>query len=507
MAFHTLFLLPLLLILSLLFLMKKKIKLPQRKNTTILPPSPPKLPIIGNLHQLGEVSHQSLSKLSKKYGPVMLLHLGGIPTVIISSVEAAKMVLKVHDLNCCSRPSPAGPRRLTYNFQDVAFAPYGEYWRQMRKVCVLELFSVRRVQSYRFIREEEVESLMNFISKSSTSSTPVNLTEKLFALTASVIFKIAFGKTFQGSDFDNHRFHEVVTETEAMMGSCLASECIPYVGWIIDRLTGLHQRLERVFKELDHFFQQVIDDHKSSERKKQDHDDFIDVLLKIIKEQSGFGAAMLSEVNIKAVLLNVFLGGVDTGVITMIWAMAELVKKPKVMKKAQDEVRSVIGDKGKVSDGDTDQLQYLKMIIKEILRLHPPAPLLVPRETMSHFKINGYDILPKMLVQVNVWGIGRDPEYWENPEEFIPERFADGSIDFKGQDFELLPFGSGRRICPGIYMATTLVELGLANLLYRFDWKLPDGMKEEDINMEEQTGLSITISKKTDLQLVPVKLY
>ena len=147
------------------------------------------------------------------------------------------------------------------------------------------------------------------------------------------------------------------------------------------------------------------------------------------------------------------------------------------------------------------------MIVKETFRLHPPATLLLPRETMSQFKINGYDIYPKMLVQVNVWAIGRDPKYWENPEEFIPERFMDNSIDYKGQNFELLTFGSGRRGCPAIYMATTIVELALANLLYCFNWKLPDGIKEEDINMEEEAGFSLTTNKKTALNLVPIKLF
>ena len=146
------------------------------------------------------------------------------------------------------------------------------------------------------------------------------------------------------------------------------------------------------------------------------------------------------------------------------------------------------------------------MIVKETLRLHPPAPLLLPRETMSPFKVLGYDVEPNTLVLINDWAISRDPEFWKDPEEFIPERFDDSSLDFKGQNFEFLPFGAGRRICPGIYMATTTVELGLANLLYCFDWKLPEGMKEEDINMEETTGaLALTISKKTALNLVPVK--
>jgi cytochrome P450 len=191
----------------------------------------------------------------------------------------------------------------------------------------------------------------------------------------------------------------------------------------------------------------------------------------------------------------------------MIWAMTELAKNPRLMKKAQNEVRKFVGNKGKVTESDTNHLLYLKMIIKETLRLHPPVPLLIPRETMSRFKINGYDIYPKMLLQVNVWAIGRDPKYWKNPEEFIPERFIDSPIDYKGQHFQLLSFGAGRRGCPGIYMATTTMELALANLLYFFDWKLPYGMKEEDINMEELVGLCLTTNKKTPLSLVPIKLF
>ncbi|XP_060969196.1 cytochrome P450 71B35-like [Cannabis sativa] len=138
---------------------------------------------------------------------------------------------------------------------------------------------------------------------------------------------------------------------------------------------------------------------------------------------------------------------------------------------AQDEVRTWIGNKGKVSETDIDQLQYLKMIVKETLRLHPPAPLLLPRETISHVTINGYEIEPKTMLQVNIWAIGQDPRSWKDLEEFIPERFLDNSINLKGQHFEMLPFGSGRRACPAIHMGTTMAELGLANLLYSFEWK------------------------------------
>ena len=186
----------------------------------------------------------------------------------------------------------------------------------------------------------------------------------------------------------------------------------------------------------------------------------------------------------------------------MVWAMAELIRNPRAMKKAQDEIRSCIGNKGKVAESDIDQLEFLRVVVKETLRLHPPVPLLIPRETMSHFKLNGYDIEPKTRMQVNVWGIGRDPKIWKDPEEFWPERFIDSSVDFKGQHFEFLPFGAGRRGCPGIYMGTTLVELALANLLYCFDLKLPNGTKEEDVDMEEAAGQ--TVYKKLALRLVPI---
>ena len=189
----------------------------------------------------------------------------------------------------------------------------------------------------------------------------------------------------------------------------------------------------------------------------------------------------------------------------MIWAMTELVRNPNVMRKAQEEIRTTLGlNKERITEEDVDKVGYLKLIIKETFRLHPAAPLLVPRETMSHVKINGYDIPPKTQIQLNVWAIGRDPRRWTDPEEFIPERFANSSVDFRGQHFDLLPFGSGRRSCPGMPMALASVELGLLSLLYFFDWKLPEGMvSEEHIDMEEAGNL--TVVKKQPLLLVPVR--
>lgn len=292
--------LPLLLLLPILLLMKNKMH--ARRQNKNLPPSPPNLPIIGNLHQIGDLPHQSLWRLAQRYGPVMLLKFGVKPIVVISSAEAAKEVLKVHDLDCCSRPLSASAGKLTYNYQDIVFAPYGEYWREIRKVCVLELFSLARVQSYRSIREEEVALLVNSISQSSSSANPVNLLEKMLPPTASILCRIAFGKSFRGSDLDNEKFQEVLHEAEAMLASFSASEFIPYVGWIVDRLSGRVQRLDKIFHELDNFLQLAIDLHLNPDKTKQEHEDLVDVLLRIEREQTKSGAAPFTKDNIKAIL-------------------------------------------------------------------------------------------------------------------------------------------------------------------------------------------------------------
>ena len=180
--------------------------------------------------------------------------------------------------------------------------------------------------------------------------------------------------------------------------------------------------------------------------------------------------------------------------------MAELVRKSEVMKKLQDEVRGIASGKGMVREKELNKMVYLKAVVKEVLRLHPPAPLLLPRESMEDCQIQGYDIPKKTRVLINYWAIGRDPKYWEAPEEFHPERFLDSPIDFKGNDFQFIPFGAGRRICPGLHFATSTVELALANLVHQFDWELPHGLTREEFDMAEAPG--ITIKKKQRLHLV-----
>jgi len=190
----------------------------------------------------------------------------------------------------------------------------------------------------------------------------------------------------------------------------------------------------------------------------------------------------------------------DTTAATSVWAMTSLMKDPRVMKKVQEEIRNLGGKKDFLDENDIHNFPYLKAVIKETLRMHLPTPLLVPRESREKCIISGYNIPANTIVYVNAWAIQRDPNVWKNPEEFYPERFLECSTNFLGQDFELIPFGAGRRICPGMSMGVASVELILANLLYSFDWKLPHGLVKEDIDTETLPG--ITQHKKIPLSLV-----
>nr|QWK52397.1 cytochrome P450 71B2-6 [Isatis tinctoria] len=470
-----------------------------------LPPSPSSLPIIGNLHHLSGLPHRCFHKLSIKHGPVVLVRLGFVPVVVISSSEAAEAVLKTHDLECCSRPKTVGTGKLSYGFKDINFGPYGEYWREMRKFVVMELFSLRKVQSFGYIREEETELMVKKISESALKQSPVDLSKTFFSLAASIICRVALGQNLHESGFilDQDRIKELVTESAEALGTFTFSDFFPGgLGRFVDWLFQRHKKINKVFEELDAFYQHVIDDHLKPEGRK--NPDIVSLMLDMIDRQGEADSFKLNMDNVKAILMDIFLAGIDTSAVTMIWAMAELVKNPNAMKKAQENVRATLGiERERITEEDLGKVDYLKFVIKETFRLHPPVPFLLPRETMSHVKIHGYDIPPKTQIQVNVWTIGRDPKCWTDPEEFIPDRFANSSVDFRGQHFDLLPFGSGRRICPAMPMGVATVELALMNLLYFFDWRLPDGMNVGDIDMEEAGNLAIV--KKLPLQLVPLQ--
>ncbi|KAK4274831.1 hypothetical protein QN277_018001 [Acacia crassicarpa] len=468
-----------------------------------LPPGPSGLPLIGNLHQLpNSDQHRYLWRLSKQYGPLIFLRFGLKPTIVVSSAQIARQVMKTHDLVFSSRPSLLAQQKLSYNGLDMVFTPYSDYWREMRKLCALHLFSTRRIHSFRPIREDEVLRTIRRLSQSAASHKVINLSETMISFSGTLICKIAFGKGYElednkeGSE-NRSRFHGLLNETQALCTEFCFTDYIPWLAWI-DRIRGLQSRLDKTFKQLDMFYQQVIDDHMNPRNPQTDQKDVIDVFLQIMNDHST--SVDLTMDHIKALLMNIFIAGTDTSAATLVWAMTSLMKNPRVMKKIQGEIRKIYGEKEFISEEDIERLPYLRAVVKETLRLFPASPLLVPRESMEKCNIEGYEIQAKTLVFVNAWAIARDPEIWEDPEQFYPERFFDCSIDFKGQDFELIPFGAGRRICPGMQMGVITVELMLANLVHCFDWELPDGIEEQDIDTEVIPG--ITMHKKNDLCLL-----
>ncbi|XP_039139264.1 cytochrome P450 71A1-like [Dioscorea cayenensis subsp. rotundata] len=480
-------------VLLIMFLHKKQSPKPK------LPPGPPKLPLIGNLHQVGKLPHHSLWQLSQQHGPLLYLQLGQAPTIIISSSDLARQVLRTHDLESCSRPSLFSSTKLSYGCSDVAFIPHGDQWRELKKICVVELFGTKNNSTLQSIREEEVESMVTSISAAAAASMDcaIDLSDIFLSCANNITLRAAFGKRYQiTGKYEWSKLHMMLTEVQAALGSFFMADYIPCFAWI-DILTGARARLDKIFYDLDAFYELIIDEHLQQIMQSHGQDeDILHTLLRLQKETDH-----LTNDNIKGVLMDIFVAGSDTSSASLEWTMAELMRNPETMKKAQDEVRKVIGMKGKVEESDLQQLQYLKWVLKESMRLHPPAPLLVHRETTQHFKINGYEIQPKTRVIVNAWAIGRETSSWERPLEFYPERFKDSSIDMKGHDFQLIPFGAGRRICPGIDLGIQTVELALANLLYTFDWKCPDG--SQDINLDETPG--VTVHKKYPLFLVPIK--
>ncbi|MBA0728333.1 hypothetical protein Golax_001238, partial [Gossypium laxum] len=407
-----------------------------RNLTQKLIPGPRKLPLIGNLHQLAGpgLLHRTLRDLATKHGPIMHLQLGQVSTVVVSSAEMAKEIMKTHDIVFANRPFLVVAMITTYECTDIAFSPYGNYWRHLRKICTEELLSAARVNSFQSIREEEVLNLIETIK--SNEGLAVNLSEKVFSMSYGITARAAFGKKCKNQD----AFVSVISEESKVNSGFFVSEFFPSLKFL-DVVSGLKHRVEKIHGEADRILGNIVNDHKEGIAKGI-REDLVDVLLRLQEN----GEVPLTDNNIKAIIFDIFSGGSDTSATVVDWAMSEMIKNPRVMTKAQAEVRQVFQGKGNVDETGIHQLKYLKCVIKETLRLHPVFPLLLPRECSQNCEVNGFEIPAKTRVIINAWAIGRDPNHWVEPEKFEPERFINSSVDFVGTNFEFIPFGAGRRI-------------------------------------------------------------
>ncbi|KAJ1274959.1 hypothetical protein BS78_05G099300 [Paspalum vaginatum] len=473
-----------------------------------LPPGPWALPWIGSIHHVvmsSPLIYRAMRDLARKHGPLMMLHLGEVRTLVVSSPEAAQAIMKTHDVTFADRHMNATVGVLTFNGTDLVFGPYGERWRQLRKVAVLELLSVARVQSFRRIREDETARLVQKLAASARAGATVNLSKMISMFVNDTFVRESIGSRCKYQDEYLDAFHTAVRQTSALTLADLfpSSRLMQILGTAPRKALECRNRITRILNQIISETMEAMD--KQGDQTAQQVEGLLGVLLRIQKEASM--PIPLTNDTIVALMFDLFGAGSDTSSTTLTWIMTELIRNPAVMAKAQAEVRDAFKGKTAITEDDlaTADVRYLKLVIKEALRLHCPVPLLLPRRCRETCQVMGYDIPKGTSVLINVWAICRDPKYWEDAEQFKPERFEKSNLDYKGTNFEFLPFGSGRRMCPGANLGVANMELALASLLYHFDWKLPSGVEPKDVDVWEALGL--IASKKQDLILHPVTRF
>ncbi|KAK7287400.1 hypothetical protein RIF29_00673 [Crotalaria pallida] len=464
------------------------------------------LPLIGHLHLLGSQTPlaRTFASFADNYGPIFQIRLGAYPALVISNLEAIKECFTTNDKVLASRPESSHGVHLGYNFAGFGFAPYGKYWIKLRKLAMLELLSARRLESLRNVYESEIDTLIKDLCLflGGKSRVKVVISEWLERLTFNVMTKMIAGKRYFSylqdvDDVEAHRIVKLMKEFMHISGEFVPSDLIPLLGWFPIQGQVL-KSMKRIAKDLDTLVGSWVEEHSNttqSDGLSKSHD-FIDVMLSVIEDDPASGHTR--DTIIKANILNLMLAGSDTTSTTLTWILANLLNNRHALKRAQEEIDLQVGRDSRVNTSDIKNLNYLQAIVKETLRLFPPGPLLVPHQAREDCYIHGYYVPKGTRVFANVWKLQRDPTIWSEPERFSPERFItdNGELD-ESHHFEYLPFGSGRRACPGSMLATQVIIMALVHLLQRFDL---DVLMDEPVDMRE--GLGITLPKLTPLQIL-----
>ncbi|KAL6288431.1 hypothetical protein ACE6H2_005941 [Prunus campanulata] len=458
----------------------------------MLPPGPRGFPIFGSLHLLGKFPNKDLHRLAQKYGDIMYMRLGLMHTIVVSSPQAAELFLKTHDLVFASRPPHEGAKLISFAQRSLVFSEYGTYWRDMQKMCTLELLSNHKINSFKSMRRDAIALCVESIRATADNGrVAVDLSDNVSSLSVVMSCRMVLGKMYKDEEFDARGFRSVIEEGVQLIGAANLGDYIPFIAPF--DLQDYTKRMKSVNKAFDTFFEKVIDEHIQSNEGERTKD-FVDVMVAFMgSEQSEY---RIERPHIKAIIFDMLVNSIDTSSVTVEWALSELMRHPKAMKKVQKELEDVVGLGRMVEESDLGKLDYLSMVVKETMRLHPVAPLLVPHAATEDCTVNGYHIPKKSRVIINAWAIGRDPSAWTNAEEFIPERFEGSDVDVRGNHFQLIPFGSGRRRCPGIQLGLMVVQLMLAQLVHCFDWELPNNMLPEELDMTEVFGITVARAKR-----------
>lgn len=432
--------------------------------------------------------HVALAKMAKIYGPIVYLKMGTCGMVVASTPDSARAFLKTLDLNFSNRPPNAGATHLAYGAQDMVFADYGPRWKLLRKLSNLHMLGGKALENWAQVRSSELGHMLKAMYDLSCRREPVVVAEMLCYAMANMIGQVILSRrVFETKGSESNEFKDMVVELMTTAGYFNIGDFIPSIAWM--DLQGIERGMKRLHKKFDVLITKMIEEHKASAYQRKETPDFLDVFM---AQQENPGEEKLNTTNIKALLLNLFTAGTDTSSSIIEWALAEMLKDPKILNRAHDEMDRVIGRNRRLQESDLPKLPYLQAICKETFRMHPSTPLNLPRVAAQACRVNGYYIPKNTRLSVNIWAIGRDPDVWERPLEFIPDRFLSGKnakTDPRGNDFELIPFGAGRRICAGTRMGIVLVEYILGSLVHSFDWKLADDGVE--LNMDESFGLAL----------------
>lgn len=402
--------------------------------------------------------------------------------VIVSSSSAAQECFTKNDIVLANRPRLLVSKHLGYNNTTIGTAQYGDHWRNLRRIGAIEIFSTSRLNAFLNIRKDEVKHLQLKLSQNALDDfAKVELKSMFLDLTFNVIMRMVAGKRYYGEDGsvdkeEARQFREIMEEIFANAGAGNPADFLPILNWV-GSVHGFEKKVMKLARKTDAFLQGLIDEHRSKGR---NGCTMIDHLLSLQESQPE----NYSDQTIKGLILIMLLAGTDTSAVTLEWAMSNLLNHPAVLQRARAELDAQVGQERLVEEHDISKLPYLQSIISETLRLYPAAPMLLPHFSSDDCTIGGFDVPRGTMVLINAWAIHRDPKLWDDPESFIPERFRSG----EDLSHQLMPFGLGRRSCPGSGLAQRTVGLTLGSLIQCFDWVR---VSEKEIDMAEGKGLTM----------------